>query len=130
MNLDKLKTISYVGAGAMTLMADKVLAQATGSGGGGDAQEGASSISGGLSGASLTDSISLIVNMLIFIIGMAAVIMLVIGGFKYVFSQGNEKAVSSAKDTILYAIIGIVVALLAYAVVNFVLGSVLDAPTS
>ena len=49
--------------------------------------------------------------------------MLIIGGFRYVFSQGNEKAVSGAKDTILYSIIGIVVALLAFAIVNFVLNS-------
>jgi len=58
------------------------------------------------------------------IIGIAAVIMIIIGGFRYVFSAGNEKAVASAKDTILYAIIGIVVASLAFAIVNFVLASI------
>ena len=46
--------------------------------------------------------------------------MLIIGGLRYVISQGDANNVKQAKDTILYAIIGIVVAILAYAVVNFV----------
>jgi magnesium-transporting ATPase (P-type) len=70
----------------------------------------------------LTKNIGNIINIMIGVIGIAAVIMLIIGGFRYVFSQGDEKGVKGAKDTILYAIIGIVVALLAFAIVNFVLG--------
>ncbi len=62
-----------------------------------------------------------VINMMIAVIGIAAVIMLIVGGFKYVFSQGNKETIASAKDTILYAIIGIVVAVLAFAIVNFVL---------
>ena len=49
--------------------------------------------------------------------------MLIIGGFRYVLSNGNEKSVTAAKDTILYAIIGVVIALLAFAIINFVLGT-------
>ena len=63
-----------------------------------------------------------ITNTMLLVIGIVAVIMLIVGGFRYVLSNGNEKAISGAKDTILYAIIGIVVALLSYAIVNFVLG--------
>jgi magnesium-transporting ATPase (P-type) len=70
----------------------------------------------------LTKNIGNIINIMIGVIGIAAVIMLIIGGFRYVFSQGDEKGVKGAKDTILYSIIGIVVALLAFAIVNFVLG--------
>lgn len=62
-----------------------------------------------------------IVNVMLFIIGAVAVIMLIIGGIRYVVSGGDQNAVTGAKNTILYAIIGIVVAVLAYAVVNFVL---------
>lgn len=69
---------------------------------------------------SLSGTIRSIVNVLLFIVGAAAVIMLVVGGLKYVTSNGDQQAVKSAKDTILYAIIGIVVAFLAYAAVNFV----------
>jgi hypothetical protein len=61
-----------------------------------------------------------IVNILLFLVGAVAVIMLVIGGFRYVMSGGDQNAVTSAKNTILYAIIGIVIAILAYAAVEFV----------
>ena len=67
-----------------------------------------------------------ITNVLLFIIGAISVIMLIIGGIRYTVSGGDSTAVTNAKNTILYAIVGIVVALLAYAVVNFVLGSFAD----
>lgn len=62
-----------------------------------------------------------IVNILLFLIGAVAVIMLIIGGFRYVVSSGDQAAVTSAKNTILYSVIGIIVAILAYAIVNFVI---------
>ena len=61
-----------------------------------------------------------VTNILLFIIGAIAVIMLIIGGIRYVVSAGDQTAVTSAKNTILYAIIGIIVAFLAYAAVNFI----------
>ena len=61
-----------------------------------------------------------VVNILLFIVGAVAVIMLVIGGLRYVTSNGDQNAVTGAKNTIMYAIIGIIVAFLAYAAVNFV----------
>ncbi len=64
-----------------------------------------------------------VTNVLLFIIGAVSVIMLIIGGVRYTISQGDSSAVTSAKNTILYAIIGIVVAILAYAAVNFVITS-------
>ncbi len=63
-----------------------------------------------------------IVNILIFIVGAIAVLMLIIGGIRYVVSNGEQSSVTSAKNTILYAIIGIIVAFLAYGAVNFVVG--------
>lgn len=65
-----------------------------------------------------------IADVLIYIVGAVAVIMLIIGGLRYVISQGSKEGVTQAKDTILYAIIGIVVAILAYAIVNFISGSI------
>ncbi len=62
-----------------------------------------------------------IINVILFIIGMLSVLMLVIGGIRYTISAGNPDQVKGAKNTIMYAIIGVVVALLAYAIVNFVL---------
>lgn len=69
-------------------------------------------------------------NVLIFIVGAVAVIMLIIGGLRYVISQGDKGNVESAKNTILYAVIGIVVAVMAYAIVNFVAGSLTGSGTS
>jgi hypothetical protein len=64
-----------------------------------------------------------ITDVLLFIIGAISVIMLIIGGIRYVVSGGDSSAVTGAKNTILYAVIGIVVALLAYALVHFVITS-------
>jgi len=64
-----------------------------------------------------------IVNVMLFLVGAVAVIMLIIGGVRYVVSGGDQNNVTAAKNTILYAIIGIIVAVLAFAVVNFVLTS-------
>lgn len=61
-----------------------------------------------------------IVNIMLFIVGAVAVIMLIIGGIRYVTSGGAQDQVTAAKNTIMYAIVGIIVAILAYAVVNFV----------
>lgn len=69
-----------------------------------------------------------IVNILLYIIGAVAVIMLIIGGVRYVVSGGDSAAVTGAKNTILYAVIGIVVAILAYAIVNFVINGLIAQP--
>ena len=65
----------------------------------------------------------MIINAVIFIIGIIAVIMVILGGVTYATSQGDPGKVKKGKDTILYGIIGLVVALLAFAIVNFVLGA-------
>lgn len=67
-----------------------------------------------------------ITNVMLFIIGAISVIMLIIGGIRYVVSGGDSTKVQDAKNTILYAIVGVVVAILAYAVVNFVIQSFTD----
>jgi hypothetical protein len=64
-----------------------------------------------------------VANTLIFLVGAVSVIFLIIGGLRYVISQGDSKNVTAAKDTILYAIIGIVVAVISFALVNFVITS-------
>lgn len=64
-----------------------------------------------------------ITNVLLFVLGAISVIMIIIGGLRYVISGGNSTAVTAAKNTILYAIVGVIVALLSYAIINFVLNS-------
>lgn len=66
---------------------------------------------------------STIANTLIFLVGAVAVIYLIIGGLRYVISNGDSKSVEAAKNTILYAIVGIVVAVIAFALVQFVISS-------
>lgn len=61
-----------------------------------------------------------LINTMIFIIGSVAVLMIVVGGLRYVISGGDASQTKSAKDTILYSVIGVVIALMAYAIVNFV----------
>lgn len=80
------------------------------------------SCTNGRAGGTLDGFMKNIVNVLLFVIGAVAVIMIVIGGLRYVMSNGESSAITGAKNTILYAVIGLVVALLAYAIVNFVLG--------
>ena len=65
-----------------------------------------------------------IVNVMLFVVGALSVIMLIWGGIRYATSGGSSSAVTSAKNTIMYAIIGLVVAFLAYAIVNWVLFAV------
>jgi hypothetical protein len=66
---------------------------------------------------------STISSVLLFVVGAVAVIMIVIGGLRYVISGGDATQVQGAKNTILYALVGIIIAILAYAAVNFVIGS-------
>jgi hypothetical protein len=62
-----------------------------------------------------------IVNVLSVIVGIVAVIMIIIGGFKYITSGGDSGSITSAKHTIIYAIVGLVVVALAQVIVRFVL---------
>jgi quinol-cytochrome oxidoreductase complex cytochrome b subunit len=62
------------------------------------------------------------VNTLLFVVGVASVIVIIIGGIMYTTSAGDASSVTKAKNTILYAIIGLVVAFLAFAIVNWVVG--------
>ena len=70
---------------------------------------------------------STISNILLFLVGAISVIMLIVGGIRYVISAGDQNAVTGAKNTILYAIVGIIVSFLAYAAVNFVVGQLNEA---
>jgi hypothetical protein len=74
--------------------------------------------------------ITTLTNVLLFIVGALSVIMLIVGGLRYVVSGGNSTAVTAAKNTILYAIVGLVIAFLAYAAINFVVNTLMPGSTS
>lgn len=67
-----------------------------------------------------------IINAVIGVLGLVAVIVIIIGGVQYMTSQGDPGKVKKAKDTILYGIIGLVVCVLAFAIVNFVIANILN----
>lgn len=65
-----------------------------------------------------------IVNILSVIVGVVAVIMIIVGGFRYITSGGSSEKVTAAKNTILYGIIGLIIVALAQVIVRFILGKV------
>lgn len=116
------------GVMATVVMADPVAAQ-------GSIQEGVAAARGNGQPSELLNGngggiFTMIVNIMLFIVGVLSVIMLIIGGLRYVVSGGNSSAVSAAKNTILYAIVGLVVALLSYAIVTFILRVVMGGDAS
>lgn len=73
------------------------------------------------SSSQLNNVLGTAINIFSFIVGFAAVIMVIVGGFKYITSAGDSASTSSAKNTILYAIIGLVIVAMAQVIVRFVL---------
>jgi hypothetical protein len=69
-------------------------------------------------------SLKTVVNVMLYIIGAISVIMIVYGGIRYTISAGDSTKVTAAKNTIMYAVVGLLVALFAYAIVNFVLTNI------
>lgn len=63
-----------------------------------------------------------VISLFLFVLGIGAVFMIIFGGFRYVTSNGDSGKLEGAKNTILYSVVGLVVAIFAYALVNFVLG--------
>ena len=68
----------------------------------------------------LSTVITTVINTMLFIIGILSVVMLIVGGIRYVVSGGNQSQVEGARNTILYAIVGLVIAFVAWGIVNFV----------
>ena len=78
-------------------------------------------------GPTLEEILKNVINAALFIVGAASVVMMIYGGIRYTLSAGNATHVTAAKNTIMYALIGLIVAVLAFAIVNFVLGAITGA---
>ena len=72
-------------------------------------------------GKSLDSTITNVINLMSVVVGVAAVVMIIVGGLRYIISAGKDESVKTAKNTILYAIIGLVIVALAQIIVQFVL---------
>lgn len=93
-------------------------------GGTNNTNSGTSSDSTSICGAAQQDTVpnlvKRVVNILLYVLGIIAVIAIIIGGIRYATANGDSSAVKSAKDTIMYAVIGLIVAIMAFTIVNFV----------
>lgn len=88
-----------------------------------DACTGATAVGATCNDVSFKATLTNIFNTLFFVIGALAVLIMLIGAIRYITSTGDAKRIQAAKDTILYAVIGLVVAILAREIVGYVIGS-------
>lgn len=113
-------------APALVLVPEVASAQETGIQGGLD--QGAKSVdeAGAEQDASETvnNMIATVINIFSLVVGVISVVMIIIGGLKYITSGGDASNVTGAKNTILYAIIGLVIVALAQIIVRFVLQTI------
>lgn len=116
---------SPVLANGETPAANSESSAATGSGGsfGQHASQGLGQVAGE-SRTTAGDIIKKIIDFMLFAVGLVAVIMIIYGGIQYTTSAGDSGKIASAKNTIIYSIVGLVVAILAYAIVNLVVSSI------
>lgn len=115
----KLSLLALIAVGGIALSAAPTLVQAAPTD---EIRQGVKDVGGGTA-PTLQVRFKDITNIILYIMGAVAVIMIIIGGFRYVTAGGDSGSVTAAKNTILYAVIGLIVALLAYAIVNFVVDS-------
>ena len=73
-----------------------------------------------MQGKSVNSTVGSIVNILLWVVGILSVTMIVWSGFKYITSAGDTSKLASAKSTLIYAVVGLIIAILAYAIVTFV----------
>lgn len=83
----------------------------------------ASKVCADADGTQATTIVKRLINVFLFIIGILSVIMIIHSGFKYTTSRGDAEGVKSAKNTLMYAVTGLIVAMMAYAIVKFVVGA-------
>ena len=115
-----------LGVVATPLVHDAAASQRINCGAGGCADSGANRSRGSGQATNLAGNggvFRTVTNVLLFLAGAIAVIMIVVGGIKYVISNGDSNAVQSAKNTIMYSVIGLVIAIIAYALIEFVIDS-------
>ncbi|MDO4398975.1 MAG: pilin [Candidatus Saccharibacteria bacterium] len=81
-------------------------------------------------GNNLTSDVTDILTNIIAVLGVACVVVMIIGGVNYMTSSGDASKVEKGKKTILYGLIGLIVCALAFVIVNFVIGSILKQGTT
>lgn len=82
---------------------------------------GAGNCDTGTTGGVISGLVGTVVNILSWIVGILSVIMVIVGGLKFIVSNGDANGIKSARNTVIYALIGLAVALLAQVMVRFVI---------
>lgn len=77
------------------------------------------------SGSSINGLITTVVNILSLLVGIVAVIMIIVSGYRYITSGGESNKIASAKNTLVYAVVGLAIAALAQVIVKFVISEAL-----
>jgi len=125
MKIKKELVLKVILVAVLLILPVVALAQA-----GGAIQQGLTSVqnefprSGIASARTVTDLIALIIRWLLIIMGAIAVLFVVIGGYQYMTSAGNEEAAEKGKKTLINALIGVVIAIMAYVIVTVVVNLV------
>lgn len=119
--------LSSVSAAAVILLGLSIPASALSIFDGVNAAQGNGTPSTLFSGSGGTGVVTVITNTLLFLAGALSVIMIIIGGLRYTISGGNSANVTAAKNTILYAIVGLIIAFLAFAIINWITVGVIGA---
>ena len=65
--------------------------------------------------------IKTVVNILLWAVGILSVIMIIFSGFRYITSSGDTSKTKSAQSTLIYSVVGLIVAIMAWAIVNMVI---------
>ena len=84
-------------------------------------QEGVKEAGGDDDTMELGDIINRVINVLLFLVGALSVVFIIVAGIYFSISNGNAEQVKRAKNTMTYAVIGLIVSILSYAIVNFVI---------
>lgn len=121
-NMKKISKIITAGAGAATL--GLVYTQNAFANGLSNVQSGVTKTETEAGGLTMQQVINTVISTMLFIVGLLAVIMLIYGGIRYVTSHGDKAQVTAAKETIMYAVVGLVVAIAAFAVIHWITNDV------
>lgn len=121
-NMKKISKIITASAGAATL--GLVYTQNAFAAGLSNVQSGVTKTETEAGGLTMQQVINTVIGTMLFIVGLLAVIMLIYGGIRYVTSHGDKAQVTAAKETIMYAVVGLVVAIAAFAVVQWITNDV------
>jgi heme A synthase len=92
------------------------------------AQQGVNAAGGQQNPVSFGDTVIKVINSMLFAVGILSVIMIIVGGIRFVVSAGDSNGVQAARNTILYSVVGLVVAFVAWGIVNFVTKIFTDPP--